>query len=211
MEHLIIGISWPGELILMITNSLKINPQIDTSNGNPQEIYSLPVDSEFLEELLRYIFENHWRSIVFGPIIEGGAYEFRCPNEPRSITLFDGYLTVHFGGTHFHICIGENMGSESSPTPRALKKIRRTSRAEIVRGFDDRGSPVIWQLRLFNGNGTPQLNIFFPNPFLTDEDGIADTPDWSRLDVWDDIATRYLGRELAQDPLDRTGTGFRAP
>ena len=211
MEHLIIGISWPGELILMITNSLKINPQIDTSNGNPQEIYSLPIDSEFLEELLRYIFENHWRSIVFGPIIEGGAYEFRCPCEPRSITLFDGYLTVHFGGTHFHICIGENMGSESSPTPRALKKIRRTSRAEIVRGFDDRGSPVIWQLRLFNGNGTPQLNIFFPNPFLTDEDGIADTPDWSRLDVWDDIATRYLGRELAQDPLDRTGTGFRAP
>jgi len=188
---------------------MKITPQIDTSNGNRQEIYSLPVDSDFLEELLRYIFENHWRSIVFGPIIEGGAYEFRCPNEPRSITLFDGYLTVHFGGTHFHICIGENMGSESSPTPAALKKSRRTSRAEIVRGFDDNGSPIIWQLRLFNGDGTPQLNIFFPNPFLTDEDGIADTPDWSRLTVWDDIATRYLGRKQAQDPLDRSGKGFQ--
>jgi len=195
--------------LLVTANKLKITPQIDTSDGNRQEVYSLPVDTDFLEELLRYIFENHWRSIVFGPIIEGGAYEFRCPNEPRSITFFDGYLTVHFGGTHFHICIGENMGSESSPTPAALKKIRRTSRAEIVRGFDENGAPIIWQLRLFNGDGTPQLNIFFPNPFLTDEDGIADTPDWSRLTVWDDIAGRYLGRKQAQDPLDRSGKGFQ--
>lgn len=190
---------------------MKINPQIEFDNGNRQEIYSLPVESAYLEEMLRYIFENHWRSIVFGPIIEGGAYEFRCPREPKSITLFDGYLTVHFGGTHFHICIGENTGSASHPTPAALKQKRRTSRAEIVRGFDEKGAPITWQLRLFNGDGTPQLNIFFPNPFLTDEDGIADTPDWSRLAVWDNIATRYLGREQAQDPLDRSGLGFRAP
>lgn len=189
---------------------MKINPQIEFDNGNRQEIYGLPVESAYLEEMLRYIFENHWRSIVFGPIIEGGAYEFRCPREPKSITLFDGYLTVHFGGTHFHICIGENMGSASHPTPAALKQKRRTSRAEIVRGFDEKGAPITWQLRLFNGDGTPQLNIFFPNPFLTDEDGIADTPDWSRLAVWDNIATRYLGREQAQDPLDRSGLGFRA-
>jgi hypothetical protein len=191
--------------------TVKINPRIDSSDGNRQEIYSLPVEADYLEELLRYIFEQHWRSIVFGPIIEGGAYEFRCPCAPRSITLFDGYLTVHFGGTHFHICIGENIGTVSCPTPPALKKSRRTSRAEIVRGFDENGCPIIWQLRLFNGDDTPQLNIFFPNPFLTDEDGIADQPDWSRLDVWDDIATRYLGRELAQDPLDRSGQGFRKP
>jgi hypothetical protein len=190
---------------------MEIIPQIDSSNGSRQEIYTLPIETDFLEELLRYIFENHWPTIVFGPIIEGGAYEFRCPNEPRSITMFDGYLTVHFGGTHFHICIGENMGSSSSPTPPALKKIRRTSRAEIVRGLDENGSPIIWQLRLFNGDDIPQLNIFFPNPFLTDEDKIADKPDWSRLAVWDDIATRYLGRKQAQDPLDRSGQGFRVP
>ena len=190
---------------------MKIEPYIDTDNGNQQEIYCLPIESAYLEELLRYIFENHWRSIVFGPIIEGGAYEFHCPCEPKSITLFDGYLTVHFGASHFHICIGENMGSESSPTPVTLKNSRRTSRAEIVRGFDQDGSPIIWQLRLFNGDDTPQLNIFFPNPFLTDEDGIADSPDWSRLEVWDDIAMRYLGRKQVQDPLDRSGLGFRVP
>lgn len=190
---------------------MQIMPTIDKRGGNRQEIYTLPVETDYLEELLRYIFENHWRSIVFGPIIEGGAFEFRCPNEPRSITYYDGYLTVHFGGTHFHIFIGENKGSESSPTPPELKKIRRTSRAEIVRGFDRDDAPITWQLRLFNGADTPQLNIFFPNPFLTDEDGIAETPDWSRLEAWDDIAVRYLGRTENQDPLDRSGKGFRAP
>ena len=190
---------------------MEIEARIETDDGNRQEIYALPTDTEYLEELLRHVFERHWRSLVFGPIIEGGAYEFRCPCAPKSITYFDGYLTVHFGGSHFHVCIGENKGGHGSPTPPALQKTRRTSRAEIVRGFDAAGAPITWQLRLFNGDDTPQLNVFFPNPFLTDEDGIAETPDWSRLEAWDDIAMRYLGRETAEDPLDRSGKGFRQP
>lgn len=194
----------------MATTAQSIQPVIESLGDTRQEVYRLPVDTEYLDELLRYIFTNHWPSIVFGPIIEGGAFEFRCPNAPRSISYFDGYLTVHFGGTHFHICIGENQGSESSPTSSELKRIRRTSRAEIVRGFDRDNAPISWQLRLFNGDDTPQLNIFFPNPFLTDEDGLADTPDWSRLEAWDDVAIRYLGREMTQDPLDRSGKGFVA-
>ncbi|MFT5505044.1 MAG: hypothetical protein ACI8XC_002762 [Gammaproteobacteria bacterium] len=188
-----------------------INPIVSDQNGSRQETYPLSIETSSLEALIRYIFETHWQSIVFGPIIEGGAYEFRCPNAPRSITMFDGYLTVHFGGTHFHLCIGDNQGSPSSPTPIPLKNIRRTSRAEIMRGFDSAGAPIMWQLRMFNGEGTPQLNIFFPNPFLTDEDQIADIPDWSRLKVWNDIAMRFLGREIAEDPLDRSGTGFKVP
>jgi len=188
---------------------MKIEPRIEQINGKNVEIYTLATDEDYLNNLLRHIFECHWPSIVFGPIIEGGAYEFRCPCEPKSITLFDGYLTVHFGGTHFHICIGDNNGSTSNPTPPELKKRRRTSRAEIVRGFDKNQAPISWQLRLFNGDETPQLNIFFPNPFLTDTDGIADSPDWSRLSVWDDIAIRFLGREQAQDALDRSGQGFK--
>lgn len=195
----------------MTSENAAILPRVESREGNREEVYPLPTDPGYLEGMLRHIFENHWRSIVFGPLIEGGAYEFRCPCKPRSITMFDGYLTVHFGGAHFHLCIGENRGSESRPTPPALRRTRRTSRAEIVRGFDADGAPIIWQLRLFNGDGTPQLNVFFPNPFLTDEDSVASEPDWSRLAVWDDIATRFLGRKQAQDPLDRSGLGFRAP
>ncbi len=188
----------------------RIVPTIENSPGNREEIYALPIETDFLDELLRYIFETHWREIVFGPIIEGGAYEFRCPCAPRSISFSDGYLTVHFGGSHFHLCIGENKGSATNPTPAHQKQERRTSRAEMVRSFDDHGAPIIWQLRLFNGQGVPQLNIFLPNPFLTNDDNVADSPDWSRLTVWDDIAVRYLGRELAQDALDRSGQGFRS-
>lgn len=195
----------------METAKTKIMPTLESRDGTSEEIYALPTASGYLEELLRHIFDSHWHSIVFGPLIEGGAYEFRCPCKPRSITLFDGYLTVHFGGAHFHLCIGENRGSESNPTPPELRRIRRTSRAEIVRTLDAEGAPILWQLRMFNGAGTPQLNIFFPSPFLTDDDQLAERPDWSRLSVWDDIATRFLGREQAQDPLDRSGRGFRAP
>jgi len=189
----------------------RIVPTVETRDGTREEIHALPTDSDYLEQLLRYIFDTHWKSIVFGPLIEGGAYEFRCPCRPRSITMFDGYLTVHFGGAHFHLCIGENLGSESRPTPAGLRRARRTSRAEIVRSFDAEGAPILWQLRMFNGEGTPQLNVFFPSPFLTDDDQLAARPDWSRLAVWDDIATRFLGRDAAQDPLDRSGKGFRAP
>jgi len=195
----------------MATAKTRIIPTLESRDGTREEIYALPTASDYLENLLRYIFDNHWPSIVFGPLIEGGAYEFRCPCKPRSITLFDGYLTVHFGAAHFHLCIGENRGSESSPTSPDLRRTRRTSRAEIVRTFDAEGAPILWQLRMFNGAGTPQLNVFFPSPFLTDDDQLAERPDWSRLAVWDDVATRFLGREQPQDPLDRSGRGFRAP
>lgn len=178
-----------------------------SSTGNATEVWRLPVEEAYLRGLLSDIFRRYWSSIIFGPLIEGAAYEFRCPREPKSIDLLDGYLTVHFGGTHFHLCIGENRGSESRPIPEALRAHRRPSRAEFFRGLDQDGAPINWGFRMFNGKSEPQITIFFPNPFLTDDDGIADHPDWSRLAMWEDVAQRYLGR--APDPRDRSGKGFR--
>lgn len=184
-----------------------MEPTIDISpTGSKTEIWSLPTDEAYLHKLLEDVFATYWPSIIFGPLIQGAAYEFRCPKEPQSITLLDGYLTVHFGGTHFHLCIGENKGSDAHPTPPELRAHRRPSRAEIFRGLDRDDAPVTWGFRMFNGKDEPQITIFFPNPFLTDDDGIADTPDWSRLSMWEDIARRYLDRE--PDPRDRKGRGF---
>jgi hypothetical protein len=160
-----------------------------------------------LQGLLSDIFERYWQSNVFGPLIEGAAYEFRCPRAPKRIDLLDGYLSVHFGGRHFHLCIGQSTGPASNPTPEALRAHRRPSRAEFFRGLDHAGAPENRGFRMFNGKGEPQITIFFPNPFLTDDDGIAEQPDWSRLSVWDDVARRYLGR--APDPRDRSGKDFR--
>jgi hypothetical protein len=124
-----------------------VESQLLTSDsGNTCEIFPLPTDEAFLKELLTYIFETYWREIVFGPMIQGGAFEFQCPNAPTKIKLFDGYLTVNFGnpGTHFHICIGENKGSPKKPTPGELQRHRKTSQAEFFRNLDGSGAPVAW-------------------------------------------------------------------
>ena len=152
---------------------------VGSANQGWSEVWVLPTDESFLYGLLEDLFIN----------------------------LLDGYMTVHFGGTHFHLCIGDNLGTASNPTPDHLRRHRRPSRAEFFRGLDRQGAPINWGFRMVNGMGEPQITIFFPNPFLTDDDGIAEVPDWSRLAVWETVARRYLDRD--PDPRDRTGRGFR--
>ena len=175
-----------------------------------REVWELSLEEAFLDAFLRDIFERHWVGIRFGPMIQGAAYEWKCPGAPKRISLFDGYLTVMFGnGGHFHLCIGENLGSESNPTPPALRAHRRPSRARIFRGFDSAGKPLTWGFEMWNGKGENGLSIFFPSPFLGDDDSLLDTPDFSRLATWRAIAKRWLGRE--PEPLDEEGAGFRKP
>lgn len=172
-------------------------------------VWPLPLAQDWLEALFRDLFENHWDKLIFGPMIEGGAYELRCPGKPRSINVGGGYFTVHWGrGGHFHLCIGENKGSPEFPTPPELVAHRRPGSAELVRCLDKNGHPVTWSLQMKNGHGESTLSIYFPNPFLTDEDGIADTPDFSRLALWHYVLGAYAG--VQPDGLDRLGKGFRA-
>jgi len=179
---------------------------VSEADGSRLEIWPLPTGEAFLKELLEYLFRSGWRQIYFGPIIEGAAFEIKPPRAPTLISLADGYLTVCFGETHFHLCIGENRGMPGRPTPAALKKRRRCARAEFFRGLDRRGAPVHWGLRLFNGAGEPQLSVFLPNPFLDDALRPVKTADFTRLTLWDDLRKRYL--ELPPDPADRLASGF---
>ena len=179
----------------------------DDAGNRTREIWPLPLEEAFLETFLRELFEAHAEGLTFGPLIQGAAYEFRCPGKPRSVTLFDGYLTIHFGtGGHFHLCIGENKGSEANPTPPALKAHRRPSKAQLFRGFGRDGKPLSWGFEMWNGKDEPMISIFFPNPFLTDDDRIAEQPDFSRLAVWRSIAKAWLDRE--PEALDEEGRGF---
>jgi hypothetical protein len=171
------------------------------------QIWALPTDEAFLEEFLTYVFNTYWDQIVFGPLIEGAAYEWTCPNAPQRIRLFDGYLTVNFGGAHFHLCIGENKGSPRDPTPEDLKTRRRPSKAQIFRRLDKNGAPLSWGFEMWNGANEPMVSIFFANPFLSAGDKINKEPIWERLAMWRDIAGKYLGR--APEAFDETGHGFR--
>lgn len=176
------------------------------------DTFAIPTDEASLAEILRGLFSDWWSDIVFGPIVEGAAWEWRAPGPPQLIRLDDGYLTVQFGPSHFHLCIGPNRGTRRNPVPEELARRRRTARAELFRRLDPVSqSPVVWGLRLCNGAGEQQITIFFPNPLLSsDFDRTLRTPDWSKLALWDSLRERWLG--LAEpDAFDRSATSFRHP
>jgi len=170
------------------------------------EMFDLPTDQDTLLTLLTDIFENHWREVRFGTLIQGAVFEIKAPRAPQRIGMLDGYLTVNFGDWHFHVCIGAHKGSRANPCPPELARHRRTARAELYRCLDGTCAPTSWGLRLYNGADEQQLTVFLPNPFLTDEDGIAAEPDWSRLALWDRLREEYLG--LAPDDADRSARKF---
>lgn len=174
-----------------------------------REIWELPLEVDLLQALLGDVFQQHWRGLCFGPLIQGAAYEMRCPGPPSKITLLDGYLTVMFEhGGHFHLCIGENKGSERFPIAVGRRAHRRPSKAQIFRGFGNDGKPVTWGFEMWNGKDEPMISIFFPNPFINEDDSLADEPDWTRLNAWRAVAKKWLGRE--PETLDEEGRGFRA-
>lgn len=178
------------------------------ADGVPVDVFSLPTDQDSLEALLRDLFTNHWYEITFGPIIEGAAWEIHAPGPPTKISLLDGYLTIAFGLTHFHICIGETKGPRNAPTSAALAQHRRTHRAELYRRIGKSCVPLSWGIRLFNGADEQQVTILLPNPFLDPEmERITGQPDWSRLALWDRLRARWLGF-TEPDPIDRQITGI---
>jgi len=189
-----------------VTTALR-SQTIADPDGATVEIFPLPTDEGSLEELLRELFERHWDKVTFGPLIQGAAWEIRAPHAPTQVGMLDGYLTVAFGISHFHLCIGPHKGTRSSPTAEALARHRRTARAELYRRLDKSGAPVSWGLRLLNGHDEQQITILLPNPFLSADDKVLKTPDWSRLELWDRLRARWLGA-TEPDPLDRSGRGF---
>lgn len=174
------------------------------ADGTPVDIFPLPVDEKSLEELFRDLFENHWREITFGPLIQGAAFELKADAPPTRVSLFDGYITIAFGIPHFHICIGEHKGPPRAPTPPDLAQRRRTAKAELFRRFGRTCVPMSWGLRLFNGAGEQQITVLLPNPYLDPEgDRRVKEPDWSRLALWDRLRARWCGLH-EPDPIDRT-------
>ena len=194
----------------METTASVTQPQrVREADGSVMEVFALPTDAASLEELLRELFERHWQEITFGPIIQGAAWEMRAPFAPTHVGMLDGYLTIAFGGPHFHLCIGEHKGTTGQPASAELARHRRTARAEMYRQLDRDGAPVSWGIRLFNGKDEQQITILLPNPFLSpNNEKMLKTPDWSRLSLWDQLRARWLGL-TEPDPHDRSARRFQ--
>lgn len=163
--------------------------------------WALPTDTEFIHGFITDIFNRYWDRLIYGPILDGVAYELTCPVPPDRVELKAGYLTLGFGGPHFHLCVGPGAWPD---TPEGRR--RMPGAASILRSLDDGGAPNSWSFEMRDGAGSPMMSIYFDNPFLTGPDQLADTPDWSRLSMWREISARYLG--LAPDPFDETSHGF---
>lgn len=193
--------------IAMIRGADIAAPRIVEPDGT-LDMFSLPTDTASLEQLLRDLFENHWREITFGILIQGAAWEMKADHAPTRIGMLDGYLTVAFGFTHFHLCIGETKGSRARPTSPEVARHRRTSRAEIYRRIGRACAPMSWGVQLFNGASEQQITVLLPNPFLHPEtDKILKEPDWSRLALWDKLRARWFGLN-DPDPIDRSASRF---
>lgn len=168
------------------------------------EVFPLPVDEATLVDVLTELFERNWHSIRFGTLVRGAVHELALPTEP-TLSMLDGHLTIAWGGSHLHVCIGEHRGRPGRPVDPSLARARRCAHAELQRLWVD-GSPRSWLFRMYNGDGDQQLTVLLPNPFLDDDTNVLDEADWSRLELWDRLRERHLG--LPADPIDRTATEF---
>ena len=61
-------------------------------DGYAVDVFLLPTDEASLEELLRDLFERRWDEIVFGPIVEGAAWEMRATRRNGSAILIGAVL-----------------------------------------------------------------------------------------------------------------------
>jgi len=168
------------------------------------EVFPVATDEATLLAILTELFDQWWREIRFGPLIQGAVYEIRLTAPPRPISMLDGYATVDVGDWHFHLCIGEHRGFPGDGVDPVVATHRRCARAELYR-LTHEGCPVSWGFRMFNGADEQQLTVMLPNPFL-DEDRELARPDWSRLACWDHLRERFL--HLEPDLRDRSAPAF---
>ena len=176
-------------------------------NGRAQaHRWPMSTDPEALRDFLADVFTNYWDQIIFGPIIDGAAYEWTCPGPPDKIEQDGEFLTVGFNGPHFHICLGTRESGRGDPVLEAKMHALRPATANLFRMLDGKGAPNSWGFEMRNAAGVSMLTIFFANPFVLPGDRLADEPDWSKLLMWREISLRYLGRKA--EAFDQTSRGF---
>ncbi len=154
-----------------------------------------------LISLCRDLFVENWDQIRFGPCIEGAVFEISMRRKPELFSMLDGYLTVELphAKDHFHLCLSETRGLGKQKTPRAQAKVRQCGRAAFVRTVGKDGcTPRAWSIRLWNGKGEQMATVFLPNPHLSGKLEHLKKPDWSRLELWNDLRRKYIGEKVPQ-------------
>ena len=151
---------------------------------------------------------NHWHEIIFGPCVEGAVFELKQKRRPIRISMLDGYLTLFLGNTgetHFHLCTDVHRGLGKQAVHPEVAHRRQCARIAFYREFGPKQcSPGSWGIRMWNGNDMQMCSFFLPNPFLDDQQK-SQKPDWSRLDLWNELRRRYL-KETVSQPIPAATT-----
>jgi hypothetical protein len=154
-----------------------------------------PPSESVMRDLAQDLFGTYWRSVVVGPCLEGAVFEVRFQQAPE-IRYSDGYLTIDLGPWHFHLCVGPHTGSSSEE----LRRVRPVAKAAF---FERRGKGCgggrSWGLRLWNGYRQQMTTVFLPNPRVSDDQQLLRTPDWSRLELYYRLRSKFLGEPMPDD------------
>jgi hypothetical protein len=149
---------------------------------------------------------DRWDKVVFGPCVEGAVFELKQKKKPRRVSMLDGYLTIFFGEiseAHFHLCTDVHRGLGKQVISTRIARRRQCSRIAFYREFGlQQCSPGSWGIRMWNGDDAQMCSFFLPSPFLDDRQK-PQKPDWSRLELWNELRGRYLGETVPQ-PIPST-------
>jgi hypothetical protein len=175
------------------------DPRFDAIERHPDEAETayayFPPTEDSMRALAQELFGTWWRSVVVGPCIEGAVFEVAFQSPP-GIRYSDGYLTIDLGHWHFHLCIGSHQGSSS-------EELRTKRPVAKVAFFERRGKGCAggrsWGLRMWNGYGEQMTTVFLPNPYLSDDQQLLKTPDWSRLETYYRLRAQFLGDAMPDD------------
>lgn len=148
------------------------------------EAWACKLRPDDTRDLLAELFGLHWREIRFGVLGGGVEWEIQAAQPPRIVPLNDGTVTLHFGGWHLHLRVGDRPGLDR-PDPERVQSLI------FFRLLDEEQGPTEWGLQLVNGRGEQLITVLLPSPLLGEDDRPLPRPDWTRLALWNRLRRRY--------------------
>ncbi len=180
-----------------------------TGNGWQIEYEFFDCQSDILACLTYTLFQENWQQIGLGHIEQGSVLELEFQEAPKKCVLYDGYLTVIAQEWHFHLCIEETIGGPNGETPPELRKHRLISQAAFYRRINPQGEPRSWGIQFWNGAGEKGMTIFFPNPYVEEENLLPEgKANWDKLKLYNELREIYV---LGQKPIPFTKNPFKCP
>ncbi|MCS6959547.1 MAG: (2Fe-2S) ferredoxin domain-containing protein [Pseudanabaenaceae cyanobacterium SKYGB_i_bin29] len=182
----------------------------NTPNGGQIEYEFFPVTIDVLGPLLFTLFEENWRSVQVGHVVEGSVLELEFNAPPKINVIYDGYLTVVTDSWHLHLCVEEHRGGPHDRTSKELQQHRLVSKGAFYRRFNQQGQPRSWGIQFWNGKAEKMMTLFLPNPFVAEDESLLPEhqPNLAKLSLYESLRRIYV---LGLDPIPFPANPLKKP